>query len=95
VQGDDGGYGGEAELEARPGYRFRPKQQHQQRPDRDQPHADRLPPQCNAAKHQKGSGTAAHRRHLHACQQGVADPRQGPDGRADQHEIEAEREVRA
>ena len=76
MERDDRGDGGEAHLEAGAGERFRPEQQHDQRADRDQPHADRLAAERDPGEDEQRGDAAAHRRHLRAGQQRVADARQ-------------------
>ena len=92
MERDDRGHRGEAHLEARPGERFGPEQQHDQRAGRDQPDAERIAAERDSGEDQQRRDAASHRRHLRAGQQGVADARRRRDRGRDQHQVEAQRQ---
>ncbi len=95
VKGDDRGDRGEAHLEARPGQRFGPEQEHDERGDRDQPQGQRLAPQRDPEQDEQGGDARADRRHLGAGEQRVGDSGERPGAGGDQHQPEAQRQRRA
>ena len=78
--------GREAELEARPGKRFRPEDQDDQGSGRHDPKRQRFAPERDPEQDQQGGDQRANGRHLGSGEQSVVGPGERSRAGRDQHE---------